>query len=204
MTIRSRGFTLIEILVAITITALVLFTIYGIFTSVSKARKRVETQSEGYRQARIIFDRIGREIRGAYVTSNNPNSHAQTVFAGGINEQGDPFLQLTTTATTPQSGVNTGLALVGYELENDPETPNGKVLIRTETSPFSVTQKDQTSGYRLATDLDDMKLRFYANGAWQDQWQSGIPDIVEVTLTLKIDGVDVPFISSFDPPKVQP
>lgn len=198
MPTRSKGFTLIEILVAITITVLVLFTIYGTFISVSRARKQVETRSDGYRQARVIFDRIGREIRGAYVLPNNSN----TVFAGGVNTQGNPFLQLTTTATTPQSGVETGLALVSYEFRDDPEKPGRKVLMRTETSTFGVAD-DQASGYRLATDLDGMKLRFYANGTWQDQWQAGVPDIVEVTLTIKIDGVDVPFVSSFDLPKVQ-
>ncbi len=198
MTKRDRGFTLIEIVVAMTITALVLFTIYGTFTSVSRAKNRVEAASDGYHQARIIFDRIGREIRGAYLIPNNPN----TVLLGGENEQGNPYLQLTTTATTPQSGITAGLAVVTYEFRDDPEKPNGKVLMRTETSSFEV-DRDQATGYRLATDLDGMKLRFYGNGAWHDQWQTGIPDIVELTLTIKIDGVDVPFLSSFEVPKVQ-
>ena len=90
---RESGFTLIEITIAVAITATVLMTIYGIFSAVSSAKQRVEAESAGYHQARVLFDRMGREIRGAYLKSANPS----TLFTGEKNDSGQPVLTLSTT-----------------------------------------------------------------------------------------------------------
>ena len=73
---KSNGFTLVEILVAISIIAILMTTIYGIFTTVSNTKDRLDTDSEAYHRARVIFDRFGREIRGAYF---NPSNDSTTV-----------------------------------------------------------------------------------------------------------------------------
>ncbi len=51
----TGGFTLIEVLVAITLLSLVLTAVYGVFTSLSATEKRLHSDSEAYHQARIIF-----------------------------------------------------------------------------------------------------------------------------------------------------
>ncbi|RLC08469.1 MAG: hypothetical protein DRI57_23925, partial [Deltaproteobacteria bacterium] len=48
MSNTSRGFTLIEILLAILISSLVLTSIYGVFSSVSRARNRLEAEGLVY------------------------------------------------------------------------------------------------------------------------------------------------------------
>ncbi|NOY14028.1 MAG: prepilin-type N-terminal cleavage/methylation domain-containing protein, partial [Deltaproteobacteria bacterium] len=57
-----RGFTLIEVLLAILIGSLLLTTIYGIFSSVSNVRNQLEREGEAFHQVRIFFDRIGGEL----------------------------------------------------------------------------------------------------------------------------------------------
>ncbi len=195
---QPKGFTLIEILVAVTITVILLSTIYGVFTSVSSAKDRLEKSGEGYHLARVIFDRMGREIRGDYVDT----SKAGSFFTGGVNDKGNPFLKISTTATTPQGGLVAGVAVVEYELVQDTENPDRKVLMRREYSALDPQGEDRPE-YRLAAGIDGMKLRFYDGTNWADQWQTGLPRIVEVTLTVLVDGEEMPFVTSFEVPEVK-
>ncbi len=189
-------------LVSVTIIALLLTTIYGVFSSVSGAKRRLETQGEGYHQARVIFDRIGREVRGTYYTPRNPD----TMFAGGENADRNPFLDLTTTATTPQGGRGTGISVVRYELIDDPEAKDeSKVLMRKEYPLFD-PEGAERDGYRLARGIEELKFRFYANADWQDDWQppqTGLPLMVEVTLNLNVENQSIPFQSTFEVPRIQ-
>jgi general secretion pathway protein J len=203
MHLRVNGFTLVEIMVAVTVTTLLLFTIYGVFSSVSTAKERLETDGEGYHQARVLFDRMGREIRGAYFSPSNP----KTLFAGGVNEEGNPFLAVSTTATTPHGGKRGGISIVRYELCEDPQSGDGQlVLMRSESSLFDADAQ-QKPEYRLATGIQEMKLRFYGNGLWQEQWSTGqhnsLPQMVELSVSVTVDGATTPFLSAFDISSIQ-
>ena len=55
----EKGFTLVEVLVAISILAILLTSVYGIFSSVSLARERLDADSAEYHRARVLFDRLG-------------------------------------------------------------------------------------------------------------------------------------------------
>ncbi len=191
----QTGFTLIEVMVAVTILSLLLFTIYGVFSSVSTTKQRLEADGEGYHQARVIFDRMGREIRSAYTNRQNPD----TIFSGGINEDGNPFLTLSTTAWTPQGGGGTGISLVHYELRDDTEFPGQKVLIRNE-SPLFGKEDLEIRDYRLAVGIEAMTLAFYTDGQWTDQWLEGLPEMVQVGLAAKVNGREVPFVTTFEVP----
>lgn len=185
-------------MVAVTVITLLLTTIYGVFASVSGSKERLEKRGESFHRARVLFDRIGREVRGAYYSKDNPD----TLFAGGNDEDGLPFLTLATTATTPLSGQAEGIAAVRYTLRPDTESDgDGQVLLRSEQPLFS-DAGGQGREYRLTTGVTEMQLRFYADGSWEDEWDSGLPEMVELTLTVSVDGVATPFRSSFDVPKL--
>jgi general secretion pathway protein J len=196
----SRGFTLVEIMVAVTIVTLLLTMVYGVVTSVTGASRRIEEDGESYHRARVIFDRIGREIRGAYRVSSNP----RTVFTGGETSDGEPFLELTTTSVTPAGGRLGGISRVRYQLQDDTETEDdGKVLLRRE-APLLGEEGDPGREYRLATGIGTMQWRFSSGGNWLDEWDRGLPEMVELTLTMRIGGGIIPFRTVFDVPKVTP
>jgi general secretion pathway protein J len=192
----SRGFTLVEIMVAVTIVTLLLTMVYGVVTSVTGASRRIEEDGESYHRARVIFDRIGREIRGAYRVSSNP----RTVFTGGETSEGEPFLELSTTSVTPAGGRLGGISLVRYQLQDDTETEDdGKVLLRRE-APLLGEEGDPGREYRLATGIETMQWRFFGGGDWQDEWDRGLPEMVELTLTMRIGTGTIPFRTVFDVP----
>ncbi|MGK2907681.1 MAG: type II secretion system protein GspJ [Desulfuromonadales bacterium] len=198
----EQGFTLVEVLVAISILAILMTSIYGIFSSVSVARERLDADSAEYHRARVIFDRMGRELRGTYFQARNNNLH----FAGG---ETDFLLELTTTAVSPLSRMGTGLARIRYLLVTDPEeAANGQVLMRSERPVYDAKPGEEADEMmRLAPGIETMTLRFFANGQWQEQWDarsSGLPEMVEIALQLRRDGQEsAHFLSAFEIPKVE-
>ncbi len=200
----ESGFTLIEILVAISLLAIVLTSVYGVFTSVSNASGRLDKDSAVYHRARILFDRIGRELRGTYFHPSNRD----LVFHGSSIDEGDLELELTTTAVTPVIQAGSGIARVHYRLTKDQDNDgDGLVLLRTEQTLHSSRRDAEGAGMmRLIPGVEAMSIRFFSNGAWQTQWdglKSGLPELVEITLLLKTDKQDsVRFVTAFDIPQV--
>ncbi len=198
-----RGFTLIEVLVSISLLAIVMTSIYGIFSSINATKVRLDSDSAEYHLARVVFDRLGRELHGAYYRRGDQS----TLFRGGVNAQGESFLELTTTAVTPLSATGTGIAEVRYRLTADNESQGGRqVLLRGERPRQSATIAVDDRMMRFAPDVASLSLRFYSNGSWQNEWdarQDGLPQLVEIALVVGHDEQrQIPFATTFDIPDI--
>lgn len=199
----QRGFTLIEILVSISIVAITLATVYGVFSSVSSAKDRLDRDSETYHKARVIYDRFGRELHGAYLSSSNKD----TILKGEKDTLDNVSFELSTTAASPLSSAGTGFALVSYTVSEDAEADDGsKVLLRTERPLLSENDPERLRSMRLAPGIEYFNMRFYDGSAWQDSWDSssnGLPEIVEIELRIKdAKGQEIPFLSAFRLPEM--
>jgi general secretion pathway protein J len=199
----GRGFTLIEVLVAISLLAIVLTSVYGVFGGVNAAKLRLDSDSAEYHRARVVFDRLGRELHGAYFRRGDQT----TLFRGGVNAQGESFLELTTTAVTPLSAAGTGIAEVHYLLTPDKEsTESRQVLLRGERPRQSATGSIDDRMMRMAPDVVSLSLRFYYEGNWQPEWdatQDGLPQLVEIAMVVGRDEQrQIPFTTTFEIPDV--
>lgn len=199
----ARGFTLIEVLVAISLLAIVLTSVYGIFSGVNATKVRLDSDSAEYHRARVIFDRLGRELHGAYYRRGDPT----TLFRGGINDQGESFLELTTTAVSPLSAAGTGIAEIRYRLAPDQESSeDSQVLLRGERPRQSAAKPADDRMMRLAPDVAKFSLRFYTAGTWQEEWdarQNGLPQLVEIDLLVgQEEQRQIPFTTTFEIPDI--
>jgi general secretion pathway protein J len=199
----ESGFTLVEVLVAISILAILFTSVYGIFSSVSLARERLDSDSAEYHRARVLFDRMGRELRGTYFQSRDRN----LVFSGRTVDDGPVELELTTTAVSPLSQTGSGVAKVHYLLVADEEDhADGMVLMRSEHPVHEASDEGTVGMMRLVPGIQAMRLRFYSAGEWKQEWDgrtSGLPEMVEIEVQLRTDGKEpTSFISAFEVPRV--
>lgn len=198
-----RGFTLIEVLVAISLLAIIMTAVYGIFGGVNAVKLRLDSDSAEYHLARVVFDRLGRELHGVYYRKGDQT----TMFRGGVNDQEEAFLELTTTAVSLLSATGSGISEVRYRLAPDLEVGNGRqVLLRAERPRQSATMPVDERMMRLGPDVVRLSLRFFTEGHWQEQWdakQDGLPQLVEISLVIGSDKQrQIPFITTFEIPDV--
>jgi len=188
------GFTLIEILVAVTISSLVLTGVYGIFTRVSMAEREIRARAECYHHARSIFNRLGKEIGAAVLLADVPESEFKTAEHG----------ELTFTSTSvPGADGSISLQQVHYRVEareNAADENETLKLQRYSTALFS--QQGEPQWRRLSSKVVELQWRFHDGTAWIDSWDSDIrktlPQTVELRLILSCSGHKVESVTAFD------
>ena len=184
--------------------ALLLMTVYGVFNSVSRAKERLEADGEVYQRVRVIYDRLGREFRGVCPVGGPTQ---KGVFRAGRDADGNPTLELTTSAAAQLGAGQTGIALVRYSLAPDREKGSGKILLRTEQSALASDESLRATGpMRLAAGIEQMEWRFMIQDQWRNELdvaRDGLPVLVELTLTMTIAGERAtPFRSAFELPDI--
>lgn len=186
-----RGFTLVEVVVAVLITGLLLTGVYGVFGTVSSARERLEQEGIVYHQARIFFDRIGGELSSMRLTTFG----TRTVLEAGTTVYGTPYLEFNTELSSPLQQRRGGLTRVRYEL--GAVDNNTMTLYRSEQRLLVDLAASEPLAF--VTGLKDFQIRYYAEGIWHDQWLSaGAPQLVEIEFEMEgAAGINTPFRSSF-------
>jgi len=81
---NRRGFTLIEVLTATAILALIVSTVYFSFSNLLEGRSRIRERGEHLRRVYFALDLMRRDIQNAYLTRNRgtPEETHITVFRG--------------------------------------------------------------------------------------------------------------------------
>ncbi len=181
----EKGFTLVEVLVALTVTALMLTAVYQTVSSASIARERLAVENAQHHMARIVSERIGRELQSLHFVDNDE----RTRFQGGIGGGDMELLSFTSTASTPLARQPGLPARISYQLVIDPESEQTRyILKRIETSVLSI---EDGRAYKLADGLKDVEIQFRKDGNWVNRWDSqstqSLPEAVALTLTASVD-----------------
>ena len=188
----NAGFTLLEILVAIALASILLTSIYGVFTTTSDAKQRVEKQGEAMHLGRVLIERLDRELLGL-VPGNSEG--AIPVLNGGINSMGEPFLEiLTNSGSTRQPGIRQ----INYRL--GPDEVGKLTLWRAEKS---LNTPGAAKEENLAQEIDKLTFEFFDGQNWQEEWntlQKGQPMLVRAEFVLEGIKDMPPLVGTFDLP----
>ena len=180
---RSAGFTLIEVLIAVSLTAIVLGSIYGVFTSVFAARQRVLAESEISQIGRVLFERLGRELRGAWVPTTG-----NKFFLATTDRDGRPELRFATASTTLAATGRGGMAALRYGLQPLLEGPNDRLYLVRSEEPYHLRDRLDNGSYPLTGNVKSVTWRFYGANGWVESWSAAqsnsLPQLVEMTVTL--------------------
>lgn len=179
----QRGFTLLEVLVAVAIFAILGLAAYAGLDAVLKARARLDDENRQWRAVALLWVRLGRDLeaqveRPARVRGSPP----QPAFLGQPTLEGAYAAHLELTRLAPQDTGPAPPERVAWRLRD------GRVeWLRwpaLDSGPGAVP--DVAVLLRGATALEFA----YRDGAgvWSDRWpaknQSGRPEAVRATLTL--------------------
>lgn len=176
---ESSGFTLIEVLLALALSALLLTTVYWTYFSINRSIDAATEGHEAMETGRILIELLKRDIRGMI-----PGKLPLVAINEEVDGQKATAINF---ATTAHLGSDTHrLTRVGYALVQDQD--GGKVLIRKQTRNLrdEVVEFEMTS--ELSRIVNTFALDFYDGTDWVDNWDSKAKGVLpkQVRITLDI------------------
>ena len=172
---RRAGFTLLEVMISITIIGMIVSLIYGSVAKTADSKDSVEQGNDIYHQARWAMDKMESDLSTAFV-SKAKNSY--TLFYGvsrdGANGYPQDEVHITSfshikldSATTTESDQGE----ISYFVMNDPES-GLPTLYRREDSTVDQDNMDGGEFYDLVQNVLAFNLRYFDGETWVDDWDS--------------------------------
>ena len=201
---KRLAFTLIEILVALSMIALVLAAVYGSYTAATTAIVRCKPRTVLGQQARLFLQRMTCELRCSY--AGRPDESGESLTGRLPGEEGveqermslfvseeissdKTFLRFVTSIVSSKKDYSIGgLARVSYRLDK-----SGTVLLRSERTyvgGFENNYKNET--WRpVVSNVETMAFEYYDGEKWLEEWdsnnRSGLPLAVRTSLVLETE-----------------
>ncbi len=151
----KRGFTLVEVLIALAILAMIVASTFTIFRSSSRSWQKGEERSERYHTARVAMGKMATEISQAVMSEDGLSK-----FLGSSSEIS--FISFVSTA----QGVFE-MAEIEYWLDED-----HKLLMRNEEIDPDYDFSTQDYSDILADNISEMEFSYYDGLIWSDTWDS--------------------------------
>jgi general secretion pathway protein J len=204
-----KGFTLIEMMLAIAISVVVVGTVYVTFYQSHKVTQSIMEQTEVYQMARLCMDRMMKDLNCIYFSPylvlddqmmSNPKASelAQKYRFIGKNEVNGTSdtdrLYFTTTSDIGLGDKSGILNEVDYELKEDPDNKGLYFLIRREDNKphDGITDSARNPGMEIAENVVSMNIVYYdKTGKESDEWDAtsttepALPYMIKITLTFK-------------------
>jgi prepilin-type N-terminal cleavage/methylation domain-containing protein len=185
----SNGFTLLEILLALSILATVLSTVFASYTGTFRVVSETESQAEVYQMARIALGRILEDLESFYPEPKNK----ENPISGG-DETSLHFLSKAH-VVFGEEDQSLGTTEISYEV-GEGDGDEGMILYRGERPQWG--EEEDAGGLALCEKLwteDPVKFSYYdAEGKEMDNWDPSSEDQV-----LKRVSVALQFINPSDP-----
>ncbi|MEN8134374.1 MAG: type II secretion system minor pseudopilin GspJ [Thermodesulfobacteriota bacterium] len=176
----DRGFTLLELLVALTIFALISVALFGSLTSMIDTKQHLEADSNKLRELQTAFRIIGRDIEQAI--ARPVRAPYQEPLKPLVWTEQPANLELTTNGRrNPVMMKRSSLQRVAYRLEDD-------LLVKDTWAVLDRAIDSEPFSQVLLRDVESFEVSFNGeNGQIQRSWSDPVklPKAVQIHLYLK-------------------
>ncbi len=214
---NRRGFTLLELVVAMVIFSIVVSAAYALFDASRSVTTRAEFRSQLFQSARAALQAVEDDLRGAVQTGTVFETAFVTGFvgtSGGSEKEPQDRLEFFSVnrhtgaaydiyKVTPDLVRGADLSKVYYWVETDTKkSPHGLVRERPlELTPIGGPVRRDEDISEVAQDVVLLHFRFFDGLDWLPTWDSTqlrrLPKAVEVTVYVKGEWRDEEVIEPF-------
>lgn len=167
---ENTGFTIIEILIAVAMGAMVLAAVYGAYHMVVKTTMNYSKVSDIYQTARVVLDTMAKEISGAYqplFAEEGKMFVGEDEWYGGF--ENDSLSMVTTTSimgAEDEAGYDT------YEVKYFRGQGSDDGLLIMSTSPYFNLEEPfaEMEETILADNVRSLDFKYYDGTEWLDSW----------------------------------
>ncbi len=205
---NSRGFTLIEVLIAVVILSLITLLVWQSMGSMNASRERSQKKDEVFRGATVALSRLSRDLSMAVLFSKpeflglsaGGQQATKSVLIGTNSGDQDKLTFMSFSHIRYQKNVKeSDLAEITYFLEKDDEGGlESYILKKREASPPDDQPEEGGNTVALLTGVKQLNFRYYdvTKAEYRDDWDTTkvdylnrLPRAVEITLVLQ-DPID--------------
>lgn len=194
-----KGFTLVELMLAIMILAVMMSIIYGVVVSTVSAARRVEEITAASEIGPAILTRVRSDLEAAFIPKDGEFFVGSKRPGGGMDRDRIDFIS-GELAYGSENDVEEArfhsINEVGYQVLDNRKDPNVGVLYRREDYFIDA---EPLKGGRLTEVYDRVRsfsLRYYDGEAWRPDWnnqkQKGLPKAVEIEVRILVTDHDNP------------
>jgi len=193
MKIHARsGFTLVEILVAVTLFMIVIGAIYGTIQAGNASVAKTEERVDVYQTARIVLDQMVSELSSAY----QPSETKQSTLIGEDTpgEETAPQYDKLTFLTTSHHASNTSepasdVCKVSYTVHVTPEGEPLGLYMEEDLHPGLSMNSEPANPVRLSDLVVGINFQYFDSDTeeWQKEWvdRKTLPKAVRIELAVK-------------------
>ncbi|GAB4277177.1 MAG: hypothetical protein Kow0092_32980 [Deferrisomatales bacterium] len=161
-----RGFTLIEVLVTLTLLALVITLVQGAYSGAARSRRLAASATERAHLSAVVLQRLADELSMARFSPDRKDVTGLTVDA---DADGNAVLWVTTRVPAIHGFSQGGAAQVSYALE---EGEAGWVLVRRQSAKLDADLDTEADPYPLLRGVSGFRVLCYDGEQWLESWDS--------------------------------
>jgi len=208
-TAKREAFTLLEIIIALSMLVLILGSVYGTYSAATKCLAHSKPKHALQQQATVFLQRIASEIRCSYAgykdESTQPaENNARTgererlkqedspLFEGREVSSGQSFVRFVTSAVASKREQSLGgLAIVEYMLDSSTNTLSRSK--RRYIGGFEV-DKDNYNWLVVLENVQAISVEYFDGEEWLKEWNSNdteglLPQAVGISLVMQSEDV---------------
>lgn len=187
------GFTLLEVILATLVTAIISAALFGSMSVAFKARDSATDQLAQKADTRAAIEAIRRDLMAIPQPTGltaGPMVGIDSFIGSGADADYLAYSTAGGKRALDEDELGTGLEQVVLFLTEDPNDPALNLLVRSSTRNALATTTPEPTQQVLARRVVSMSLRYYDGSSWLDEWDSAdldndLPLAVELALVLR-------------------
>lgn len=197
---REAGFTLLELLVAVTILVIAFSVIWSTFSAGVTAWQRGNQLLDDLRHADFVAEQLVSALRSAAYFPSAPERYGFRLKTGAMGYPADRISWVTSSSAfmPPDSPWRHGLHRIVFSIENN-DRGEPAVAIRALSHLADPEEEDEmdVEPWFVSSDVKGFRCRFYdfEEESWSTDWEdtNAIPSMLEITLYMEP-------LEKYDPP----
>ncbi|KJR40347.1 type II secretion system protein GspJ [Candidatus Magnetoovum chiemensis] len=186
-----RGFTLLEIIIAVFIFSIIITALYSTYNLTQKAVYSVDNYMLKLQETNAVMDSLRKEIESAFYSSKDNTTFFKTADRDSYGRQTSE-LYLTTFA-----GLGAGLESIAYYVKEDGSTLTLMKTISSiysQSTPIDVELIEDIKGFAILLSDKEKSLK-----TWDSSELKSLPYSVRVFITINLNDEDFTLFETITP-----
>ena len=198
MNSKKTGFTLVEVMVAVTIGGFIMLVAVGTLKAITSSAEMVDSNISAAAEVRFVSNMLSRDLVNFYRNEDIRN----TKLIGTTEDSGQDSISYLVFYTVSRAKARSDQAEgYIYEVEYYLTKDEGKSLLMRRLWP-NPNEEDEPGGILsvIAEEIDVFQVRYFDGEEWSDEWPEEmdvLPQLIEVNIVATPPSRGTPAMESF-------